>query len=415
MPVAVRILIAHSDPQAASEIADWFAEVEDIEIVETTTEARKVLPLVGEYEPDVVLLDDRLPDAYGIAEQIGRDLIKSVVVVLGNPPVDEAYRKGLQAGVREVVMQPFRPLDLADALYKAHDYVRKRRQAMPKVAAEAQQEAPPRGTKVLSVFSTKGGVGKSTIATNLAVALALQKGRNRVVLWDLDLHNGVVNVATNVVPRRPVTDLINEIQYLDAEMIESYLETHSSGLQVLCSPFTPEFADYVSGDHVRQILNVLRLTKDYVIVDTSPFFHDPVMTAMEESNWILLVGALDLACIKNLKASLMVMDSLQYPRSKIKLTINRGNMEFGVLPRDVEVTLKLPVFYTIPSDGRTAVAALNEGTSIAQAYAKSDLGRSYIELAELVISRFEREGPAAPAVQKRTGFFGRPKLAQVEG
>jgi pilus assembly protein CpaE len=226
-----------------------------------------------------------------------------------------------------------------------------------------------------------------------------------VVLWDLDLYNGIVNVATNVVPRWSITDLINEIQYLDAEMMESYLETHSSGLQILCAPFTPEFADYVSGDHVRQILNVLRETKDYVVIDTSSFFHDPVMTAMEDSNWILLVGSLDLACVKNLKAALMVMDSLQYPRNKIKLIINRGNMGFGILPRDVEVTLKLPLFFSVPSEGKVAMAALNEGTPVAHAYTKSELGRAFTELAELTIGKFEQEGPS-PATAIKTGLFG---------
>ncbi|MBE0466411.1 MAG: AAA family ATPase [Candidatus Desulforudis sp.] len=413
MPVAVRTLIVHSDPQAVKEITDWFAEVEDIEIVESTNVPSRVLSLVSEHEPDVVIMDDRIPEAYELAEQIGREFINSVAVMLGSPPAEEAYRKGLQAGAREVVMQPFRPLDLADALYKAHDYVRKRRRIIPKFV-EPQQEAPRAGTKVITVFSTKGGVGKSTISVNLAVALALIKGRNRVVLWDLDLHNGIVNVATNIVPRRPITDLINEIQYLDAEMMESYMETHGSGLQVLCSPFTPEFADYVSGDHVRQILNVLRESKDYVVIDTSSFFHDPVMTAMEESNWILLLGSLDLACVKNLKASLMVMDSLQYSRSKIKLVINRGNMEFGVLPRDVEATLRLPIFFSVPSEDKVAMAALNEGAPVAHTYAKSELGRAFGEMAELTISKFEREAPS-PAPAKKSGLLGLRKRATVEG
>ncbi len=411
MPVAVRLLLVHSDPQAVKDITEWFAEVEDIEIVESTNVPSNALPLVAEYEPDVVVMDDRIPEAYELAEQIGRDYIGSAVVMLGSPPAEEAFRKGIQAGARDVLMQPFRPLDLADAVYKAHDYVKKRRLAIPKFIEPAMPEAAAQGTRIISVFSTKGGVGKSTIAVNLAIALAQKKGRNRVVLWDLDLHNGIVNVQTNVVPKRPITDLINEIQYLDAEMMESYLETHSSGLQVLCAPFTPEFADYVSSDHVGQILNVLRQTKDYVIIDTSAFFHDPVMTAMEQSHWILLVGALDVACVKNLKAGLMVMDSLQYPRSKIKLVINRGNMEFGVLPRDVEVTLKLPIFYTLPSDGKVAMTALNEGTPVAQTFQKSDLGRSFSELADLVIGKFEQEVPNPVPAPKRTGLFRRLKHA----
>ncbi|MDA8097958.1 MAG: AAA family ATPase [Clostridia bacterium] len=413
MPVAVRTLLVHSDPLAAKEITEWFAEVEDIEIVESTNLPSKALLLVSEYEPDVVILDDRIPEAHELAEQIGRDFLNSGVIILGTPPAEDAYRKGMQAGVRDVVMQPFRPLDLADAIYKSYDYGRKRRLIIPQFT-EAPPEAPRAGTKFITVFSPKGGVGKSTIAVNLAVALATKKGRNRVVLWDLDLHNGIVNVATNMVPKRPITDLINEIQYLDAEMMESYLETHSSGLQVLCSPFTPEFADYVSSDNVAQIMSALRNTKDYVIIDTSPFFHDPVMTAMEQSNCILLIGSLDVASVKNLKAGLMVMDSLQYPRSKIKLIINRGNIDFGVLPRDVEVTLKLPIMYTLPSEDRVAVASLNEGSPVVQAYAKADLGRSFIELADLIISKFEQEG-ASSAPARKPGLFGRRRRAAGEG
>lgn len=413
MPVAVRTLLVHTDPQATKQITEWLAEVEDIEIVESTNLPSKALSLVSEYEPDVVIMDDRIPEAYELAERIGQDFINSGVILLGSPPTEDAYRKGMRAGARDVIIQPFRPLDLADSIYKAYDYGRKRRVIIPQFT-ESPQEAPRTGTKFITVFSPKGGVGKSTIAVNLAVALAAKKGRNRVVLWDLDLHNGIVNVAANMVPKRQITDLINEIQYLDAEMLESYLETHSSGLQVLCSPFTPEFADYVSSDNVTQIMSALREKKDYVIIDTSPFFHDPVMTALEQSNWILLIGSLDVACIKNLKASLMVMDSLQYPRSKIRLVINRGNIDYGVLPRDVEVTLKLPIMYSLPSDFKIAVQSLNEGTPLVQAYAKAELGRSFIELADLIIAKFEQEGSTATP-SKRTGLFGRRRQAAGEG
>lgn len=411
MPVPVRVFVVHSDPEAVREITGWFAEVEDIEIVESTNVPSNALSLVAEYEPDVVVMDDRIPEAYELSEQIGRDFISSVVIILGSPPAKEALRRGIQAGVRDVLMQPFRPLDLADAIYKAHDYVKKRCRAIPRFVEPAMTDAPRPGTKIISVFSPKGGVGKSTVAVNLAVDLAQKKGRNRVVLWDLDLHNGVVNVQTNLVPRRPITDLINEIQYLDPEMLDSYLETHASGLQVLCAPFTPEFADYVSGEHVGQILDVLRQTKDYIIIDTSAFFQNPVMTAMEQSHWILLVGTLDVACVKNLKAGLMVMDSLQYPRSKIKLVINRGNVEYGVLPRDVEVTLKLPIFYTLPAEGKVAMTALNEGTPVAQAYRKSDLGRSFAELGDLVLGRFEQEAPKPSPAPGRISLFRRRKHA----
>lgn len=410
---AIRVLLVNPDQESADNLRELLAQVEDIDIIGNAESAEKLFFHIRELSPDIVMLDDQLLSAYRLAEQITQEFLELAVVILASPPAEEAYRKGIQAGARDVLLKPFSPLALADTIYKAHDYIKKRRAALPVPAGETPSTST--GARVITVFSTKGGAGKSTVAVNLAVCLAQKLGRKRVVLWDLDLHCGVVGVAANLVPRRQITDLVNEIQYLDQELMENYLETHNSGMQVLTAPFTPEFADYISGEHVNRILNTLRGYKDFVVIDTSSYFHDPVMAALENADTILLVGALDLATVKNLKACLLVMERLNYPRSKLRLLINRGNLEFGVLPRDVEATLKMPVFATLPSDGKVAITALNQGTPVAYAYYRTDLGRAFESLAERFVNKDVGETAVVPAPDKSiTGLFGKRQAERKE-
>ena len=242
--------------------------------------------------------------------------------------------------------KPVQPVDLVDSIYRAYELEKNRIVVMPPKTSEG---TPARKTKVITVFSSKGGAGTTTIAVNLAVTLAKMLS-GRTLLWDLDLYHGIGAIATNVVQRRHLTDMLNEIQYMDQDLFESYLERHESGLMVLPSPFTPEFADFVSADHVKKLLAVAREGWDYIIVDTPSILNETTVAAMQQSDLILLIGSLDMGTIKNNKAALVVMDKLGLSRARVKLVLNRVGREFGIYPKDIESTLKMPVYATIPSD-----------------------------------------------------------------
>ena len=152
---------------------------------------------------------------------------------------------------------------------------------------------------------------RTTITSNLAVSLA--RSSKRVALVDLDLQFGDVAIMLNFSVKNTISDLVKEFAQLDANLIEDYMVTHFSGVKVLPAPVKPEYAEYITSNHVEKIINILRESYNYIIVDTSANFHETALTSLDLSDKILFISTLDLPTIKNVKAGLDVMDKLNYP------------------------------------------------------------------------------------------------------
>lgn len=400
MGFSIRVFIVSPDQETTNSLVEHLSKVEDIEIVGESGTRESTLNIIGEFLPNVVLIDEDVEDGpYGLAEELTQRFVNMAVIILGKPTQEDYMRKLLQVGARDFIDKPIVPAVLVESIYRAHEYEKKRKVLLPSVTVA---ETRNRKAKIISVFSNKGGVGTTTIAVNLAVTLA-KFFQRRTLLWDLDLYHGIVAVATNVVQRRHLTDLLNEIQYMDEELFESYLERHESGLAVLPAPFTPEFGDFVSAEHVTRILNLARERWDYIIIDNPSFFNEPTIAALRQSDLILIIGSLDLGTIKNIKACLMVMDKLNFSRAKIKLVLNRVGREFGIFPKDIENTLKIPVYATIPADAKSVLTGLNQGVPAAISSPDTDFGRSINSLAQIVTGSKEEKKPA----KVKKGMFGR--------
>lgn len=397
----IKVFLICPDIEATNSVVEMLSSIEDIEIVGDANNRESAFYMLAELLPNVVLVDDLIQEGpYNLTEEITQRFMNMSVVIMSDAPLPESLRKALKVGARDVISKPVEPAALAEAIYAAYEYQKKRNVVMPSpwTGEEAKHKA-----KVITVFSTKGGVGKTTVAVNLAVTLAKQFEK-RTVLWDLDLHHGVVAVATNIVQRRHFTDLLNDIQYLDEDLWESYLERHESGLMVLPAPFTPEFAEFLAAEHALKILSVARKRWDYIVVDTPSVFLEPVVEVLKQSELILLVGSLDLGSIKNLKACLMVMDKLNLSRARMKLVVNRVGVDFGVYLKDIESTLRLPVFATIPSDAKNVLTGLNLGIPAAYRFPDSEFGRSIQIMAEAVVREDKAEKPAGKKGLKESLF-----------
>jgi len=398
MDYRIKVLLISPAGKTRQFIADALANVEDIETVGEVAEWETVLYQVGELLPDVILMDDVVPDACGLAEEITRQFLGTSIIMLGEAPAGDGFRRMMQAGVRDFLNNPCQPAELMEAIYVAYEYSKKLQ--LP-VAAGADQAAHK--AKIITIFSNRGGVGKSTIAVNMATVMA-KNFQTKTLLWDLDLYHGVVTVATGINQRGDVTDMLNEIQYLDEEQLDNYLEKHESGLKILPSPFTPEFADYVSEDHVNKILSVAKEAWDYIVVDCPSTFNETTMEALRQSDVVLLVGSLDMGTIKNLKACLMILDKLNFPRARVKLVVNRVGREFGISLSDLEKTMQMSVFATVPSDAKNVITGLNQGVPSAYSTPDTDFGRSIQLLAKSVMGA--NAAKQQQPVQKK-GLLGR--------
>ena len=334
---------------------------------------------------DVVVLGPTvdLHTALGVAEnqRLNRP---SLGVILVRRRIDTSIlADSLRAGVREVVEARDLPA-LGAAVRRTHELSRSLRRNSARGVDEG--DGTPRG-RVVTVFSAKGGCGKTTLATNLAAVLA-DGGRRQVCLLDLDLAFGDVAVALALFPVHTIADAIALGDDLDTEGVLGLLTPHSPGLTTLVAPVEPGTAAAIPAELITRILVILRESFDYVIVDTPPAFDDQVLAAFDASDIIVNLATLDIPAIKNLKLTLETLDLLNFPRERWQILLNRSDSKVGLTVGEVEKSLGATIAVQIPSS-REVPAATNRGVPIVL-----DQPRHPVSMA---IRRFAEEFVAVPA------------------
>lgn len=280
----------------------------------------------------------------------------------------------MAVGARDYLVKPFTLDELLETIRRVVQRVRQEQSAH----MNRQAEVPKKAAELITVFSAKGGVGKTTIATNLAVALAEMK--QKVALLDFDLQFGDVSIALDLAPRLTIVDMVRESGWTSGEAL-SYLTEHSSSLSVLAAPLQPEQADLIEGSHVKNILGALLPHFDYIVIDTAQNFTDVTLTALDESDLILLVSTQDLPTLKNVMLSSSVMQSLHYPPEKIRLVVNRENSKVGLSVSMLEDKLGMSVSYRIPFDGKLVVESMNQGIPVVCQAPKSAIAQGFRKMA----------------------------------
>jgi pilus assembly protein CpaE len=340
----------------------------------TGTEA---VGLIRETHPDLVVVS--------LEEPVARPLksIEALTIAAPNTPVvvvssltDKEYlRRAMVAGARDFVSYPPTQDELAKTITTIVEVDSKRRALAVDVLENGQ-----RGD-LISVFSGKGGVGKSTLATNLAVAMAIEaKQKQRVAVVDFDVLLGDVAIMLDVTPERTIADLVPMVDKLDPDLLRSFLHVHSSGVKVLCAPTRVEDGEALTPDRVRRILDVMTRTFDYVVVDLPRTFDDRVVTALDMANLVLLVTNYDVPCLKSTKVVLDTLRSWRYSEDKLKLVINHANRTNGFGPGEAERALDYPVFWKVPSDFPVAGTS-NQGKPFVQGQPTTKLAQNLSSLA----------------------------------
>jgi pilus assembly protein CpaE len=335
-------------------------------------------------------------DVFALAEEL-RVSRPSLGVVMVRRRIDTAVLSdAIRAGVREVVQE--RDLaGLAVAVRRQREIaVRLREQIEPGEGSVG----PSHHGRVVTVFSAKGGCGKTTLATNLAAALA-DSGRGSVALLDLDLAFGDVSIALQLFPSHTIADAVPIGEDLDGPALMSLLTSHRSGLKALVAPMEPSAADSIDVTLVTRILDLLREEFDYVIVDTPPALDDNVLAAFDRSDVVALLATLDIPALKNLKLTLETLDLISFPRDRLKVVLNRADSKVGLSLSEVEKTLKAPIVAQIPSS-RDVPASTNRGVAIVSDDPKNPVStaiRTFID--EYVVASADDAIPAQMRTDRR--------------
>jgi pilus assembly protein CpaE len=300
-----------------------------------------------------------LAEACKLAEslRLHRPLIGVILVrrVVDTDVLAEAMRAGIREALGEAQLG-----DLANAIARSERLsAAMRGQGTPETPT-GPARAPGR---VVTVFSAKGGCGKTTLATNLAVALA-DRGRRQVCLVDLDLAFGDVAIALQLFPQHTIADAVPIVDDLDYTGLHALLTTHSPGLMTLVAPLEPSAASTISAALVTKVLTILREHFDYVVVDTPPTLdNDQVLAAFDQSDLLALITTLDVPALKNLKLTLETLDLLNFPKARTRVVLNRADSKVGLTIGEVEKTLRTPISLQVPSS-RDVPAAINRGVPI---------------------------------------------------
>lgn len=386
---------------------------DDIEVVGTAADGREGLEAAHRLHPDIVLTDVNMPlmDGIQLTETLASELPTSPVIIMSVQGERDYLRRAMQAGAREFLIKPFSHDELVAAIRRVYQLEQKKGTFIAKsLPAQPETPAAPRSSapaEVLLVFSGKGGVGKTLIAANLAVALAEQSA-GRVALVDLDLQFGDIGVMLNLDHSRSITELVDGSSGLDADTVAEVLANGPSGVKVLLAPISPELADLVTAEHVRLLMAELRRAFDYVVVDCSTHLTEFNLEVVEMAQRVLVVTALTIPAIKDAKLTLKVLKSLSVDPENILLVVNRVDGYADFNRKSIEQSLRVPVAVQIPHDPRVIGDAITRGLPFVSANPEAEVSKAIRELVARIVP--EHAGAAAPEPadrKKRKGLFGR--------
>ena len=316
----------------------------------------------------------------------------------------EIILQAMRSGAEEFLAQPFNWPTVVQSLERIR----------AKINLQSAKSTD-RG-RILTVFSNKGGVGTTTVATTLAVALATEH-RKSVCLVDLVLQFGSVTSFLNLEPTYTILDLVKNLKHLDPMLLEGSLVRHASGVRVLAEPFHAEDASAIKHTDVDETLTPLIQSFDFVIVDAPKEFDDNVAVAVERSHQVLFVTEMEIPSLKNSRRAIDLFQRVGVPQANVRLVLNRHIKSKIIDVEAVEKALGTKVFWTLPNDYPTAISAINQGVSIVTSAPKTDLARSYRGLAERLASMMGSTSVAKAQEEEKSGVLHKwlPGLALGRG
>jgi pilus assembly protein CpaE len=299
-----------------------------------------------------------------------REYTRAPIVLLASGESSALLEDALDADVADVLLLPQLTENVVFAVRKA--------------GHAGRRQGKGRGDgRIITVFSPKGGTGKTVTATNLATSFAKYGGK-RTLLLDLDLQFGDAAIMLGIEPEKTIQDLVVAPGELDPEKLAGYTTRHSSGLDVLPAPIRPEDAELVTEQKLSRLLEVAKESYDVIVVDTSPFFHGPMLATLDRTDDLLLVCGLDVPTIKNVRLSLQTLQLLSFPTERIRIILNRANSNVGMKRGEVEAALEAKVRFEVPSD-RAVPLAVNRSNPAVLSDPKADFSRALREMAKVLL------------------------------
>jgi len=391
----IRVLVLETEPEAANHAREALARDERMLLVGTVTDQASLLDKLGATYAQVAVVD-----LAGLRGEVGpavREILSRApeccVIVTGANVAPGIVSRAVTAGARGFLLKPYRPDDLVSTIREAYVNFQelRRLQRIDRTAG-----ASSRPGAVIAVYSPKGGVGCTTIAINLAVALA-RHGKAPVALVDLDLQFGDIGIALDLKSANSVADLLNHVDAIDAALIDEVFVRHSSGVRALLAPDNLASVPAIDPDRVARVVDQLRPHFQYIVCDLWSSLEELTLGTLRMADRIVLVTTPELPALRNLRR-VMSATGLLLQDERTLLVANRVPGKAGIGVSEIERGLGRPIAATIPSEGVGITEAINRGMSILDERARAKSGGSYRKLADILAQGLE---PAALARSPR--------------
>ncbi|MBV8717381.1 MAG: response regulator [Chloroflexi bacterium] len=356
----IRILIADDSALQRAHLTQLIAEQQDMQVVANASSGQDAVRRASELQPDVVLMDIHMPDMDGIQATwlVSSQVPNGAVIMVTSEERIDFLQKAMSAGAQGYVLKPFgNGESLLQTVRETHQRLQGRR-------VTTVTKAPPPVSlalgKRIAVLGTKGGVGSTTVAANLALSLRRQTQRS-VLLFDADLQYGDAGIHLGMAGEHSVIDLLPHIDALDSSTIESAVAKHGSGVGLLDRPNRPELVDTVSSDHMRSVLSALARSYEWVVTDTARFYDERALASLDVADVQVIVMTATLGALRNVHQYLGLAERLGYSRERMIFVLNRANSTGGLTFDDVAGVVGTRQILKLPSVGAQLTESINDG------------------------------------------------------
>ena len=409
MTEQIRVVIVDDIAETREHLTKLLSFESDIEVIGAAGSGEEAVELTGKLQPDILLMDINMPGMDGIAttERVSATFPTTSIIMMSVQGEADYLRRSMLAGAREFLVKPFSSDELTASIRQVHIREKQKRGRMmvPAPGAVAPGDPDNKDGKIVTLFAPKGGVGRTTLAVNLAVALAGEQ-RQTVTLMDGSFQFGDVGVLLNLNPKnKSIIDVVADPSAMDEDLVDTTLINHSTGIKVLLAPPSPEMAELITVDQIRRMTSRLRATNDFTVVDLWPHFNDVSLALLDMSDVILTVLTLEITNIKNIRLFLEVAEQLGYG-DRLKLVLNRADSAFGIRVADVENSVGRKIDHQVVSDGRTVVYALNRGVPFVWSNSQAPVSEDILKISRALVA----DGASSKSEEEQEGsrkLFGR--------
>jgi len=330
--------------------------------------------VVAQTNPEIglVAIDSDTDRALELVSQLGHSSPNCAVLVVSTSSDGNLILRAMRAGAKEFLTQPVRIEDLLAALGR----ISERR--------FGHDDNRSRGSRVIAVAGSIGGVGTTSLAVNLGCSLAAKEG-NSAALVDLDLCLGDADVFLDIIPDYTLVDVAQNVTRLDFTLLKRSLTKHSSGLYLLPRPVQLEDISLVNAEDLQRVIGLMKATFTHLVLDLSKSYSSVDLVALEMADDVLLVTQLDLPCLRNIVRLMMSFGEMEGIAEKVKIVVNRVGLESGQITlKKAEETIGKEVFWQLPNDYRAMIEVRNNGVPLIEQAHKADITQSIVTLTDAI-------------------------------